>query len=602
MKRTTTRRWPQMAIGTLALLVGLWLASSAILAQPALHQPFEDLVARYLKEVRGVGEAREPSDLSAASFERSLETRRRILKDLQAINQQALTFDQSIDYRFLQSILQSSIIDGEGVKNWQMDPRVYLNIAQLNYRLDADPRTPSARAADMVGDLKHLEARIANGKKNLVRYIPRWNELTLPMIDGILLVLERQVPAFADRAPDQRAALLAENQKAVAALKDFRSFVTGELTRKPVGNWQMGAETFNKLLETRHMFPEDDFNLRRIARGMPGFTRVPNYHDWGWRQFNIVERAMRVQARKIDPTRTWLQIIRDMKQDHPSAEALVYAHHEATRKTREWVIEKDLVSIPWDDDDAIMVAAAPNQSMTQWWGWGPGVPAGSASRKAAWTVIPPNPDWPEQVIDENLTEKDYSFMWAIATHEVYPGHHLQRLWQNANHRPLRVYESSYSNQAWCYYIEWELTPNYGFYPADKQELYTLEMLRLKLWRMGRVIIDSGLHTGRMSYDDAVQLESERIGFVRRGGQINIDTITERGTGMSPPTLGYFEWMLLREDYFKKMRELDQKGTLKDFHDRVYKIGFLPITLVREALFHELEQQYRPRATTTASRG
>jgi uncharacterized protein (DUF885 family) len=193
-------------------------------------------------------------------------------------------------------------------------------------------------------------------------------------------------------------------------------------------------------------------------------------------------------------------------------------------------------------------------------------------------------------------------MWAIATHEVYPGHHLQRLWQNANHRPLRVYESSYSNQAWCYYIEWELTPTMGFYPADKQELYTLEMLRLKLWRMGRVIIDSGLHTGRMSYDDAVQLETERIGFVRRGGQINIDTITERGTGMSPPTLGYFEWMLLREDYFKKMRELDQKGTLKDFHDRVYKIGFLPITLVREALFHELEQQYRPRATTTASRG
>ena len=47
-------------------------------------------------------------------------------------------------------------------------------------------------------------------------------------------------------------------------------------------------------------------------------------------------------------------------------------------------------------------------------------------------------------------------------------------------------------------------------------------------------------------------------------------------------------MLLREDYFQKMRELDQRGTLKDFHDRVYRNGFLSVVLVREALFHELE--------------
>jgi uncharacterized protein (DUF885 family) len=229
------------------------------------------------------------------------------------------------------------------------------------------------------------------------------------------------------------------------------------------------------------------------------------------------------------------------------------------------------------------------------------VPAGSSSRKSAWTIIPPNPDWDDKTIEENLTEKDYSFMYAIATHEVYPGHHLQSLWRNENKRKLRRYESSYSNQSWCYYIEWELTPNYGFYPPDKQELYRLEMLRLKLWRMGRVIIDSGLHTGKMSYDDAVTLESETIGFVRRGGQINVDGITSGGSGTAAPTLGYFQWMLLREDYFKKMRELDQKGTLKDFHDRVYQIGFLPVTLVREALMHELEQEFRPRTTPTAQR-
>ncbi|MBA3887615.1 MAG: DUF885 family protein [Acidobacteria bacterium] len=387
-------------------------------------------------------------------------------------------------------------------------------------------------------------------------------------------------------------------QEDARELGRFRTFINTELTKKPAGNYQIGADTYNALHRTKYMFDSNDIHLRRIARGMPGFAELPAYHDWGLRQFGILERQLELKAKQIDPNRTWLQIIRDMKQHHPSAEALVYEHLEAARKTRDWVIEQDLVTIPWDDDDGIMVAAPPTYTSMQWWGFAGTVPAGSPFRKSGWTIIPPDPDWDQKTIDENLTEKDYSFMYAIATHEVYPGHHLQRLYQNANPRPLRVYESSYSNQAWCYYIEWELTPNGGFYPADKQDLYTLEMLRLKLWRMGRVIIDSGLHTGRMSYDDAVTLETDRIGFVRRGGQINIDSITEGGSGTAAPTLGYFEWMLLREDYFKKMRELDQRGTLKDYHDRVYKIGFLPVTLVREALFHELEQEFRPRLTTT----
>jgi hypothetical protein len=320
---------------------------------------------------------------------------------------------------------------------------------------------------------------------------------------------------------------------------------------------------------------------------------VPNYYDWGWKQFKIVLHHLEIKARKIDPSRTWLEILRDEKDDHFFNEQVVYEHHKMVRRTRDWVIDNDLVTIPWDDDDDIMVAGDPSLWAAQWWGFAGTVPAGSQSRKSGWTVIPVNPDWPDYVAEGNLREKDASFGYVIAPHEAYPGHHLQRLYSNENPRRLRVYESSYSNQSWCYYIEWELTPEpkYGWYPKDKQAIYELEMLRAKMWRFGRVIIDSGLHTGRMSYDEALDLESNTLGFVRRGAQINIDGITEGGSRTSAPTVGYFQWMLLREDYFQKMRELDQKGTLKDFHDRVYKIGFLPVVLVREEMFHQLEQEF-----------
>jgi len=593
----------------LLIVVSLSLASAATAATDDSRE-FATLVDRYLAEVMGIADldAGAPpiqrgdaalKEMSEAGFQQRIETLRMFLEMLQDIDRERLGFDDSIDHRFLEGTLRADLLVAEKVQRWRQDPRTYFNNGPIVYRISVDPRTPAERAADLVDDLALLQVRLTNAQANLDQYIPRWIELTLVTLDGFRSVLVNDLPAFAERLEDAtlKQNLLGEATRAVESLNRFRLFLVQDLPGLPQGDYRVGEELFNALQEHRYMFPEDDIHLRRIARGAKGFTRVPGYHDWGRKQFEIVRHHLEVKARRIDPDRTWLEILRNEKEDHFFAEQLVFKHHEATRATRDWVIDNDLVTIPWDDDDSIMAAADPSMWASQWWGFGPGVAPDSPSRKSAWRVIPVSPDWPEHVAESNLTEKDASFMYAIATHEVYPGHHLQSLYKQQNPRRLRRYLESYaSNQSWCYYIEWELTPDpqYGWYPADKQEIYALETLRLKLWRFGRVIIDSGLNTGRMSYDEAVEIETNEIGFVREGGRINIDNITARtGADYAAPTLGYFQWMLLREDYFQKMRELDQKGTLKDFHDRVYKIGFLPVVLVRETMFHQLEQEFAP---------
>ncbi|TVS19369.1 MAG: DUF885 family protein [Gammaproteobacteria bacterium] len=582
-------------LGLRVALAALCLALVACSSSAQAEDPaFEAFIDRYLEEVRGVGATQAPSEMSAESFNRQLETKRRFLSELGEFNRSALSFDQDIDYRFLESILRADIHWEENVQRWRQDPETYMPTRSTIYTLTSDIRAPAERARDLIADLEILQVRLANGKQNVDEYIDRWVARTLENLDGFVLSLSTNLPEFAARLSQPlRGELEDENARALAALRDYRQFLTDELPTRPAGDWRVGEDVFNAQHELRYMFSEDDIHLRRIARGAPSFSRVPNYHDWGWKQFNIVRQHLEVKARQIDPTRTWLEIIHREKDDHFFNEQLVYEHHKILRRTRDWVIDNDLVTIPWDDDDHIMVAGDPSLWAAQWWGFAGTVPAGSPSRKSGWTVIPVNPDWPDYIAEGNLREKDPSFAYVIAPHEGYPGHHLQRLYANENPRRLRVYESSYSNQAWCYYIEWELTPDpqYGWFPEDKQDVYELEYLRAKLWRFGRVIIDSGLHTGRMSYDDAINLETNVIGFVPRGAQINIDGITAGGSRTSAPTLGYFEFMLLREDYFQKMRELDQRGELKDFHDRIYRIGWLPVSLIREALFHELEQEF-----------
>ena len=585
-----------------AIAVLAWAAGDRISGQAsrdaALDPAFERLVDTYLLEVRGVG-GNLPADMSAASFAQNIEAQRRILKQLEGIDRSKLTIEQTTDARFLEGTLKANIRERETVERWRQDPRRYVDTNPITFKLQADPRPPHERGAALVGDMRTLQARLVNARINLTQFMPTWLPYSNARIDGTILHFQTAVPSFADRlAPALRTELLAETEKAIAALRTFRTFVNTEWTKRPQGDFKIGAELFNYLQEHRHMLDGKELGLRTIAQGADDFTRVPGYFDWGWKQYRLTEKMLEARAAAIDPKRTWSQIIKDMKRVHPAAEQLVYEGLKVARLSREWTLKNDLVTIPWKDDDQIMVASDPSLSASQWWGFGPGyLPTAHQSKKMAWPIIPIHPDWPADVAQENLTEKDWSFMYAIGPHEAYPGHHLMRLYQNRNPRKLRVYESSYSDQGWCYYVEWELTPDadYAFFPKDKQDLYSLEVQRLKLWRMGRVIIDAGLHTGQLSWDEAVQIESERTGFVKRGAEINIDGITTGGTGTAAPTVGYFQWMQLRDDYFNKMRELDQKGTLKDFHDRVYKIGFLPVKLVRDEMFHSLEREFRKKA-------
>jgi hypothetical protein len=600
------RRSHPIVSTTLGVILGLALVpalapqSALAAAGPGsaeqLDAGFEALIERYLCEVRGVG-CPLPGDMSAESFARRIATQEAILAELEKVDRSALTLEQDIDWRFLQGILKANIRAESEVQRWRQDPRQYVFTNGMIFKIEADHRHPDERGRDLVNELQTLRARMRNAESNLTEYIPNWLPYANARIDGTVIVMREHMRKFAERlSPELRDSLIDEAEQTVAALQRFRTFVNEEWTQRPEGDFRIGADLYNYLNEHRHQIPTADRALEQISRGERGFTRVPDYHDWGWKQYEIVEGHLERKAAFIDPDKTWKEIIRETKSQHPFNEQLVYEGVVLSRKTREWTLENDLVSIPWEDDDMLMVASDPSMSASQWWGFGPGyLPAGHPSKKMAWPIIPIQPEWPADVAEENLTEKDWSFYYAIGPHEAYPGHHLMRLYRHRNERPLRRYEYSYSDQAWCYYVEWELTPRpeYGFFPEAMQDRYELEILRLKLWRMGRVIIDSGLHTGRMTWEEAVNVESERTGFVRRGAEINIDGIAGGGTNTAAPTIGYFQWMLLRDDYFNKMRELDQKGTLKDFHDRVYRIGFLPVELVRDQLMAELEREHRP---------
>jgi uncharacterized protein (DUF885 family) len=125
-------------------------------------------------------------------------------------------------------------------------------------------------------------------------------------------------------------------------------------------------------------------------------------------------------------------------------------------------------------------------------------------------------------------EHNHAAVADLAAHEGFPGHdwHYKVMAQHAAEiSPLRwltpgavedsssMWEDSMAAEGWALYAEAlvaEPQPGMpdGFYTRAEQ----LYQLRGKLYRDLRVRIDTGIHTGRLSFDDAVSLFSEVVDF------------------------------------------------------------------------------------------
>lgn len=571
MKITTTRT-PIVLLP----LVLVFLFSGVSEAQ-RLDARFEAAVDRYLAEFHGAGDGPSRSNDGSADYYRNrVDVARSILGELQGLDRNRLTFQQDVDYRYLEGILKTRVLEGEQVRYWEKDPTLYLRIEPLvtprGGLLYLENKPVEERIDGVLAVLESLPGRFENARSNLETYIPLWLEPSLNLLDGAVETLEVDVPRFADRVPARRRELLAASERALEALDGFRKFLADEWPTRPEGDWRVGKAIFDAKLR-------DLYHVDMDAEAL---------YQWGREQYAEQLRVLDRTAAAVGDGRSWREIQRDLQADFPSAETMLKAFHDEVRRTRPWILENDLVSMPWDEDNAAAGIYTPAYyNKLTFTGFG-GAPRGRNSTfPGAVMLAPIDERWSPAEKERFLASHNYAFITALMPHEVYPGHGLVALYDNHNPRPLRTYESSYSNQAWCYYVEWILTPEFGFYPPEKQAEYLVEMERLKLWRYARVIYDMGMHLGHVTVDEAVELMTGDVMFAEPYAFLQVQGATHSFARTGIPTWGYHEFLELRDEYFTQMYLSGKNGRLKDLHDRVLTIGTLPYALLREELLRAI---------------
>src|SRR6185369_13378070 len=219
-----------------------------------------------------------------------------------------------------------------------------------------------------------------------------------------------------------------------------------------------------------------------------------------------------------------------------------------------------------------------------------------------------------------LKANNRSALADLSAHEGFPGHDwyykvmtqykdqigaVRWLTPGAVEDSSSMWEDSMPAEGWGLYAEALMAePQPGFPQGAYTPEERLYQLQGKLYRDLRVRVDTGIHTGRMSYDDAVDLFSQVVDFLpgscgdasSKAGDSKRASCTSAEAAIfrysKTPTqaityrLGKDQIYLLREE---AARVLGDRFSAKAFHLLFIKQGTIPAGYFREELLSEIRQ-------------
>ncbi len=537
---------------------GLLAPSPASTALDQLIQQYADLERKDEDDESGG-----LRDVSLAGFKQEIDTRRQLLEQVRQIDASGLSREGDTDRRLMIGLLESTIHTAEARRLWENDASLYVPAGEIGRSLEPTaPGTPQERATALTKLLEQVPARIEQGRKNLVKPPRSYTESAIFKTEGTIKLLRAGAPGLVKEAGEQGKMLSAAADTALAALDGYRKFLREDLLPRSTGTWVLGKENYDYVLKHRWFLDADADAI--LARGKQAFEET--------------EALAQQVAQRIQPgAKHWTEVYEKLKDDHPAAGDIKQAYQKQIDAAQAFVIEHKIVTLP-PGEHVITIDTPPAMRRSSPFGTFQSVDAFGDGLEGK-LVLTPIEEWmtPAQRQDR-LRSHHTAWIPIIAVHEAYPGHHVDGLIRQKNPRLLRkVVHESIMSEGWGLFTE-EMMYEQGFLQGDDVRL---TQLRNRLWRAARVIMDASLHTGKMTYDEAVTFLAEKVRFDRYAAALDVDMYTVRPTYVLGYLIGMQEIEGIRKDYVAKYGE---PSVPSEFYDRLLSVGSIPPALVRESLF------------------
>ncbi|MBY0472465.1 DUF885 domain-containing protein [bacterium] len=504
-------------------------------------------------------------DFSAEGQAKTIGFLEKSLAQFQGLSTEKMTGDQKIDREVLLGFIQSKLFELKTIRNWERNPDLYSSfLSSVAFTLvSRNFSTPAARLKSLVAREKLMPQVLQAGRKNLKNPPEVFTKVALEQLPGTISFYEKEVPAAFASVKDAKlqAEFKKTNAAVIAELKAYGEFLEKELLPKSKGDFRIGAKNYSLKL----LYDE------RVS------TPLDQLLEIGKKNIKQNQDEFKALAKKISPDKTPEKVLEDLTKNHTTGDKLLGEVRQSLSGLRNFVLKNKIASIPGDsvlrvEETPPFMRALSMASMDI-----PG-PYEKESKEAFFNVTLPEKDWDQKRIDEHLEGFHRGTLIATAIHEAYPGHFVQFVWKQVPKmtKVRKLVDCGSNSEGWAHYTE-QMILDEGYGKGDPA--LRLGQLQDALLRNARYIVGIQMHTGKMSYDEAIDY------FVKEGFQSRANAEREVKRGTSDPTylvytLGKLEIFKLREDYQKK---LGKAFTLKKFHDEFLGYGTIPLSLIRQGM-------------------
>jgi uncharacterized protein (DUF885 family) len=417
-------------------------------------------------------------------------------------------------------------------------------------------------ATNLLSRLRRSPALLQQGIVNLRRAEANppklWTEMAIEGAKGSLTFLDNLPKQPKVQAEISELATLGTVvAEAKRAITEFADFLQSEILPRSRGVYAVGAEHYNLLLRKKHFLQHNDRTLLALGTAL----------------FETTKHELSEVANELAPGRSIEEVARRIQNHHPATQEILGAYQKAMEAARDFVSATRLVSFPPKEE--LHVVHTPEFRRHE-------IPFAA--------YLSPSPKDPNQVgyyyvtpvMDEDLLrEHNWVGLENTSVHESYPGHHLQFSIANsipaASTLPRLMNESSVFYEGWALYCE-QLMQEQGFL---KSKEHRFVMLKDRLWRALRIIIDVQTQIGMMTYDEAADLMVRELHFPRAQACGDLNWYSQSPSGPMGYALG---WSIIKQLRDQERTRRGAKFSLPEFHDKLLSAGSIALPLVERRHF------------------
>ena len=592
------------------LILGI-IMSAAVFAKKAdkkIDMKFQSLANLYITELIGMnpewatslGEHKYDNllnDYSLAGVIKERAFTEKYLKELNKIPFDKLSKVNNVDARIMQHNLEYNLFQIDTLREYEWNPMRYNAGSAINDLIARNFAPLKDRLISASNRLELIPNVVAAAKANLKNPPKIYTETAIQQNRGVINLIKNDLQMFIDEARNQddsmnpqtkampcnKTGLLCEKEytelksaqeKAIAALEDYGTWLEKDLLPRSNGDFRLGDEKYRQKL--KFALQSDLSKEEILKRAMADLIETQQ------KMFDIALPLYKKYNPDIDFTLVRISpkainkfVLDQLAEERPTNETIVKQAQKDLIEATKFVGDKNLVSLPDEPVDVIVMPEFARGTAVAYFD-----SAGPFEKKnETFYAISPTPkDWLIERKESFYKEYNNYMLKDLTVHEAMPGHYLQIMHANDFKAPTMIrslFRSGTFTEGWAVYAE-QLMAEQG-YGGDKVQM---QQLKMKLRVIINAIIDQKIHTAGMTEKEAVdfmmnegfQEEGEAAGKWKRA-QLS-------STQLSTYYIGSVEVNDIRKAYEAKHKG---KVNMKEMHDAMLAYGSPAAKYVMEML-------------------